>query len=245
MKALRTIGILVLVAGLMLGSVGTVFAKGGSPHDPPGKLPKFEGKRQGFAGNVTKFDPSNGNGGNVTIDRGEEPDVIVSLTDEAIYKIPGEMNKWGDLTVFTETLGGNLSVLEDSERRVVTLAGNLTGTETWKALRFMLLPEQGVQGPALHAHRTGNVTEFNEPSESNFGNITIIDIHGELRFFDLAEGTTYRPKELNDLDPENLKDRVLSKFVTVVIMGDPKLATAKAKVIVVHPRVPEGWPIPS
>ena len=110
-------------------------------------------------------------------------------------------------------------------------------------MKFMLLPEQGVQGPALHAHRTGNVTEFNEPSESNFGNITIIDIHGELRFFDLAEGTTYRPKTLNDLtEPGDLYEAVKDHFVTVVIMGDPKLATAKAKVIVVHPEIPVDWP---
>ena len=241
MKALRTIGILVLVAGLMLGSVGTVFAKGN--HVPPGKPPKFEGQKRGFSGNVTEFDPISGN---VTIDIGEESYATVMLTEAARYKIPRVMNKWGNLTEFTDTLGGDLSVLVDRNRRVVALAGNVTGDPpgpfAGEAVRLMLLPEPGL--PALHAHRTGNVTDFTPGAD---GNITIIDIHGELRLFDLADGTSYRLKGLGEVSdpPEGLT----GSFVTVVIMGDPKVEPgdrAIAKVIVVHPGgVPEGWPTPA
>lgn len=231
MKALRTIGILVLVAGLMLSSVGTVFA-GGPPHDPPGKLPKFQGEKRGFCGNVTAVTVSDGN---VTLlVTKQELSVPIMLTDKARYKIPRVMNKWGNLTEFKGQLeGGNLSALEG--RRVVALAGNVTGT--WEALKLLLLPVPGL--PPLHAHRTGNVTAFNPlPSEDNdnFGNITIEDVHGVSHTFDLAADTTYRPREFSELTETELHDEVIGHFVTVVIKGDPKLKTAKAKAIVVHRR---------
>ena len=232
MKALRTIGILVLVAGLMLGSVGTVFA-GEPPHDPPGKGPKFQEQKRGFSGNVTEVID-----GNVTIDRGQGLTVTVRLTERAQYKIPRVMNKWGTLSQFEEQLEGDLAALEG--RRVVALAGNSTGK--WESLKLLLLPVPGL--PPLHAHRTGNVTEFNPlPSgeNGNFGNITIEDVHGVSHVFNLADDTSYRPKELGEV-PE--PGEVIDHFVTVVIKGDPKLETAKAKAIVVHPRIPEGWPTP-
>lgn len=232
MKALRTIGILVLVAGLLLGSVGTVFAEK-PPDVPPGKLPKFQGEKRGFSGNVT--DVTNGN---VTI-LTEQGIVTVMLTEAARYKIPRVMNKWGNLTEFEDQLEGDFSALID--RRVVALAGNVTGT--WEALKFMLLPVPGLE--PLHAHRTGNVTEFNEPSGSNSGNITIEDVHGVSHTFDLADDMSYRPKELNGLTGLPLQESVVGHFVTVVIKGDPKLETAKAKAIVVHHRIPEGWPTPT
>ena len=233
MKALRTIGILVFVAGLMLSSVGTVFA-GGPPHDPPGKDPKFRGEKRGFCGNVTLITD-----GNVTIDIGQGLTVKVMLIERARYKIPRVMNKWGNLTEFKGQLeGGNLSALEG--RREVTLAGNVTGE--WKALKLLLLPVPGVPGlPPLHAHRTGNVTEFTPGAG---GNITIEDVHGVTHTFDLADDMSYRPKELSGLTGIALYDEVIGHFVTVVIKGDPKLETAKAKAIVVHHRIPEGWPTP-
>ena len=233
MKALRTIGILVLVAGLMLSSVGTVFA-GGPPHDPPGKDPKFRGEKRGFCGNVTLVTD-----GNVTIDRGQGLTVTVRLTERAQYKIPRVMNKWGNLSQFKEQLEGDLATLEG--RRVVTLAGN--GTGKWESLKLLLLPVPGVPGlPPLHAHRTGNVTAFNplpNGENGNFGNITIEDVHGVSHTFDLADDMSYRPKELDELaetEPEELPDAVIDQFVTVVTTGDPKVEQPVAKAIVVHRR---------
>ena len=221
MKALRTIGILVLVAGLMLGSVGTVFA-GEPPDDPPGKGPKFQVKKRGFSGNVTGVTD-----GNVTI-LTEEGLVKVMLTyDEARYKIPRVMNKWGNLTEFKGQLEGNtLAALEG--RRVVTLAGNDTGE--WKALKLMLLPVPGL--PPLHAHRTGNVTEFNPWIEDNdnLGNITIEDVDGVSHTFDVDGNTTFRPRGTT-----SSQITIGSSFVTVVTIGDPKLEPV-AKAIVVHRR---------
>jgi len=229
MKALRTIGILVLVAGLLLGSVGTVFA-GGPPEGTPGKGLKFQGEKQGFSGNVTGVID-----GNVTIDRGKGLTVTVRLTEEAQYKIPRVMNKWSNLSQFKEQLEGDLAALVG--RRVVALAGNSMGK--WESLKLLLLPVPGL--PPLHAHRTGNVTDFTPGAG---GNITIVDIHGELHTFDLAGNATYHPAEFSDLTGDALDIAITGSFVTVVIKGDPKLETAKAKAIVVHPRIPEGWPTP-
>ena len=237
MKALRTIGILVLVAGLMLGSVGTVFAKGGPPEGTPGKGLKFEGKRHGFAGNVTEV--IDGIDGNVTI-RTKLGNVTLMLTEETRYKIPGVMNKWeGNLTKFKSKgeLGEDLDALVG--RRVVALAGNVTeappGTFTGEAVQLMLLPEQGEQGvqglPPLHAHRTGNVTDFTPGAG---GNITIEDVDGVSHTFDVDGNTTYRPKVLGEVPATG---DVKGHFVTVVTTGDPKLepeAKAIAKAIVVH-----------
>jgi len=221
------------MAGLLLGSVGTVFAEG-PPEGTPGKGLKFQDKKQGFSGNVTGVID-----GNVTIDIGQGLTVTVRLTEGAQYKIPRVMNKWSNLFQFKEQLEGDLAALEG--RRVVTLAGN--GTGKWESLKLMLLPVPGL--PPLHAHRTGNVTDF---TPGTGGNITIEDVHGESHTFDLADDVSYRPKTLNDLTDLNeldeLKLEVIGSFVTVVIKGDPKLETAKAKAIVVHPRIPEGWPTP-
>ena len=226
MKALRTIGILVLVAGLMLGSVGTVFA-GGPSNDPPGKGPKFQEQKRGFSGNVTDVID-----GNVTIDRGQGLTVTVRLTERAQYKIPRVMNKWGNLSQFKEQLEGDLAALEG--RRVVALAGN--GTGKWESLKLLLLPVPGL--PPLHAHRTGNVTDFNPGAG---GNITIVDRDNIPHTFYLDDDTSYRPKELGEVpDPGD----VLDHFVTVVITGDPKVEQPVAKAIVVHHRIPEGWPTP-
>ena len=225
MKALRTIGILVLVAGLLLGSVGTVFAE--KPSDVPRGKGLNQGQKRGFAGNVTGV-----TAGNVTILTEEGP-VDVMLPEEARYKIPRVMNKWGNLTAFTNTLGGDLSTAL-FERRVVALAGNSTGG--WEALKLMLLPVPGL--PPIHAHRTGNVTDFTGAD----GNITIEDVHGVSHTFVVDGNTTYRTKELGEV-PEPPGD-LIGSFVTVVIKGNPKLASAKAKVIVVHPEIPVDWPTP-
>jgi hypothetical protein len=229
MKALRTIGISVLVAGLLLGSVGTVFAEK-PPDVPRGQGLKLQGKKQGFAGNVTSVDEVTGN---VTI-LSQKGIVTIMLTEAARYKIPRVMNKWGNLTEFQGQLeGNNLSALID--RRVVALAGNDTETETWEALKFMLLPVPGL--PPLHAHRTGNVTEFNPwiADNGNLGNITIEDVHGATHTFLIDEETTYRPVP----EEEIASEIELGSFVTVVTTGDPKLEPGEkaiAKAIVVHRR---------
>ena len=140
MKGLRIILIFTLVALLVAGSLGTVFAKGGPPADKPGNGPQGKGERQGFAGNVTDVV-----GGNVTIATVEKGSVIVTLTDDTRYKIPSVMNKWSGYGEFITALGGNLIALEG--RRVVALAGNATGT--WEVLKLMALPVPGTQ--PMHA----------------------------------------------------------------------------------------------
>ncbi len=235
MKALRTIGILVLVAVLILSCAGTVFAK--NPHEVhPGKGPKFQGEKQGFSGNVTDVVD-----GNVTILTQPGSTVTVMLTEQGRYKIPRVMNKWGNLTDFVDHLEGNdLASLID--RRVVTQAGNVSGT--WESLKLLLLPVPGL--PPLHAHRTANVTEYNPwiEARATLGNITIEDVHGMIHTFAVDAETTYRPKELNGLPESQLGDAVVGHFVTVVVMGDPKVDSPVAKAVVVHRRMPEGWPTP-
>jgi len=217
MKGLKIVCILTLVALLVLGSVGTVFAKGGPPDDKPVKAPK-----QGFNGNVT-----NVVNGNVTIDTEGKGSVILALTDDARYKIPSVMNQWNDYDAFINALGGNLIALQS--RKVVALAGNDTGI--WKVLQFMVLPAPGTE--PMHAHRVGNVTEFNKPDAGNgwLGNITIIDVHSATHTFGVGNETVYRPKA-KDLGIGNI---TIGSFVTVVITGKEKSQELPvAKAIVLH-----------
>ena len=221
MKGLRIICIFALVALLVLGSVGTVFAKGGSPDDKPVKAPKFQGERQGFTGNVTYVVD-----GNVTIDTEAKGSVILTLTDDARYKIPSVMNQWGTLAQFKSYFeDGNLIALEG--RKVVALAGN--DTEIWRVLQFMALPVPGTE--PMHAHRTGNVTEFNEPDSENgwLGNITIIDVHSATHTFGVGNETVYRPR---GIWAGNI---TVGSFVTAVITGKQKSEDLPvAKAIVLH-----------
>jgi hypothetical protein len=222
MKGLRIICIFALVALLVLGSVGTVFAKGGPAADKPVKDPKSQGEKQGFNGNVT--DVVNGN---VTIDAEGKGSVILALTDDARYKIPSVMNQWNDYDAFINALGGNLVALEG--RKVVALAGNDSGI--WKVLQFMVLPAPGTE--PMHAHRVGNVTEFNKPAPENgwLGNITIIDVHSATHTFGVGNETVYRPKA-KDLGIGNI---TIGSFVTAVITGKEKTEVLPvAKAIVLH-----------
>jgi hypothetical protein len=222
MKGLRIICIFALVALFVLGSMGTVFAKGGPPDDKPVKAPKFQDQKQGFNGNVT--DVVNGN---VTIDTEGKGSVILELTDDARYKIPSVMNQWNNYDAFINALGGNLIALEG--RKVVALAGNVTGT--WEVLKLMALPVPGTE--PMHAHRTGNVTEFNEPDSGNgwLGNITIVDVHSATHTFGVGNETVYRPKA-KDLGAGNI---TIGSFVTAVITGKEKSEDLPvAKAIVLH-----------
>jgi hypothetical protein len=220
MRGLKIVCIITLAALLVLGSAGTVFAKGGPPADNPGKGPEMKGEKQGFSGNVTDVV-----GGNVTIATAEKGDVLVILTDDTKYKMPTVMNKWGSYNEFVTALGGNISDLEG--RRVVALAGNMT--ETWEALKLMALPIPGTQ--PMHAHRAGNVTEFNEPASGNSwtGNITITDVHGATHQFSVGNDTLYRPM---GIVPGNI---TVGSFVTVVTTGEQKSdILPMAKAIVLH-----------
>lgn len=233
MKGLKGIFIIVLAAVLVLGSVGTIFAKG-PPASPPGKEgPKFQGEKQGFFGNVTAV-----HDGNVTVAT-EKGNVTITLNDTAKYKIVREMNKWGNLTAFESNLGGISAIVGD---RVVFLAGNATGA--LELLKFMVLPMPGTQ--PLHAHQTGLVYEFHAPSGNITGNITIVDVHGVHHMFAVGNSTVYRPMGIGAGNITADKTLGNSSFVTVVTTGNPEVQPPPlAKAIVLHASQPEGWPKPT
>ncbi len=229
MKGLRGIFIVVLAAALVLGSIGTVFAKG-PPSTPPGKEDAGSHAKQGFFGNVTAV-----NDGNVSIAT-QQGNVTVTLSDNAKYKIVRVMNKWGDLTEFESNLG-NLSALVGD--RVVFLAGNVTGT--LDVLRFMVLPMPGTQ--PLFAHQTGLVYEFNAPSGNSTGNITIVDVHGVHHTFIVGNDTIYRPMGIGAGNITGNVTLTNASFVTLVTTGNPDVqAPPLAKAIVLHANGPEDWP---
>lgn len=233
MKGLRSICIIALAVVLILSSVGTVFAKG--PPDGDHGKNKSQGEKQGFVGNVSAVSD-----GNVTIVTEQGWTGNITLKDEASYKIPRVMNKWGNLSEFINNLGGNLIALQG--RRVVVLAGNASGI--WEALKLLALPVPGTQ--PLHAHRTGLVYEFNKPSDSSTGNITIVDVHGVHHTFTVGNSTVtlYRPigTEAGNITADITLQN--SSLVTVVTTGNPKAEPPLlAKAIVLHPGRPEGWPI--
>lgn len=245
MKGLRVILIFALVAFLVAGSLGTVYAKGGPP-DKPEKGQKFQGEKQGFSGNVTSV--VGGATGNVTLVTEDGWTVTVALNANTMYKVTKAMNKWSkDYSAFVTALGGNITNLEGM--KIVVLAGNVTGTApsfSGTAIKLMAL-----QRPATpqHAHRTGVVTEFNKPSGTSNGNITIIDVHGGNHTFTIvANITVYHPTGIWEgnitADPTPPYDS--GSFVTVVTTGDPKVELVRpAKAIVLHASMPEVWPKPN
>jgi hypothetical protein len=227
MKGLRIICIFALVALFVLGSMGTVFAKG-PQDDNHGKGTK--GAKQGFAGNVTDVVD-----GNVTLALNDGVPVNLLAGGQLWYKIPREINIWqqGNITDVIQAVDGKLI-----GRRAVVQAGNYSGD--WVVLKFMVLPIPASQ--PMHAHHTGNVTVFNEPSGGINGNITITDVHGEPHQFTVGNSsvTVYHPKgtEADDINP--------GSFVTVVVDPKTKLDNMPlAKAIVFHANIPEGWPTPA
>ncbi len=225
MKILRTIGILALVAGLVLGGVSSVLAQG-----PPNK--------RGLFGTVTSV---------ATITSGVE--YLISLETElgtvdvtingtgAKYMVPGETKGPKDLDRFLEIVDenddGDLEELVD--RKLAVLVKDIAeyGTPppdfTATAIRLMLIPSPS--SPPSHAHRVGIVDTFTEGTS-----ITIIDKDGESHTFTL-NGTVYRP---DDIDME----AIIGGFVTVVTKGDPKLPDLIAKAIVLHEDLPDWAPEP-
>jgi len=225
MKILRTIGILALVTGLVLGGVSSVLAQG-----PPNK--------RGLFGTVSSVD---------TITSGEE--YLISLETElgtvdvtinetgTQYMVPKETRGPKGLETFIDKVDenddGDLEELVD--RRMAVLVKDITeyGTPppdfTATAIRLILIPSPS--SPPLHAHRVGIVDAFTEGSS-----ITIIDKDGEPHTFTL-NGTVYRP---DDIDME----AITGGFVTVVTKGDPKLPDLIAKAIVLHEDLPDWAPEP-
>ncbi len=230
MKTLRTMGILALVAGLVLGGVSSAFAQG-----PPNK--------RGLFGTVSSVD---------TITSGEE--YVISLDTElgtvdvtingtgTKYMVPRETRGPKNLETFIDKVDenddGDLEELEG--RRLAVLVKDLAEDGnppdfTATAIRLMLIPS--LNSPPLHAHRVGIVQDFTAGSG---GSIEIIDNHGVNHTFDVNEDTVYRPEgttagDITDSDPWS--------FVTVVTKGDPKLGPA-AKAIVLQEGLPEWWPLP-
>ncbi len=220
MKILRTIGILALVTGLVLGGVSSVFAKG-PPDDPPGGGPHSPGKR-GLFGTADSI-----NGYDVTLVTKDGSTVVITLTDTAKYMVPGKTKGPVDRDDFETILGGDITAIE-GERIAVLVT--FTNEDTADVRRLMLIPS--LSAPPVHAHRVGVVQAFTAGTS-----IEIIDNHGVNHTFDVSEDTVYRPDTITyeDITPE--------VYVTVVIKGDPKVGVV-AKAIVLHDELPDWWPLP-
>jgi len=230
MKTLRTISVLLLVFGLLLGSISSVFAQ-----NPPEKTPTahptsppLTGQRQGFFGNVTAV-----SAGNITLATQEGWTVVLELQETTRYNLPGETG-WVNLNDFTTALGGSLNALVG--RRIVVLTSNVTGSPpgpfVGNAVKVMTIPNP--QQP-LFAHRTGIVVQF-EVGTSGNGSITIVDVHNASHQFTIVGNETlYFPSGTKSSDIQ-----ISDSFVTVVTTANPELQPA-AKAIVLHERIPTGW----
>lgn len=227
MKILRAIGILALVAGLVLGGEGSVFANG-KPDEPPGG--GQHSPKHGLFGTVASV---------ATITGGEEYlieletkqgtfDVTADVT--AKYMVPRETHGSKDLATFLGIVGDPPAI----EGRRLAVLVTLTNEFTANAIRLMLIPSPGSR--PLHAHRVGvvEVGAFN-PDTS----ITITDRYGEHYTFTLS-GTVYRPDTIAGLTGTALEAEIIGGCVTVVTKGDPKLGPV-AKAIVLHDEMP-SWP---
>ncbi len=234
MKILRTVGILALVAGLVLGGAGSAFAQG-PPEDPPGGGPHSPGKR-GLFGTVTSTA-----GYDVTLVTKEGSTVEVTLTETANYVVPKETKGPVDRDDFEMILDGNVDedITAIEGRRIAVLVkdiaeGGNPPDFTATAIRLMLIPSPS--SPPTHAHRVGIVDAFTAGTS-----ITIIDKDGDPHTFDL-NGTVYRPDEIAELTGTELEEALADGFVTVVTKGDPKLPNPVAKAIVLHDELPEWAP---
>lgn len=221
MKILRTMGILALVAGLVLGGAGSVFAQG---------QPK-----RGFFGTVSSVTTITSEEEYVIeLDTADWGTVDITADDTTKYMVPRETRGPKGLDRFLEIVdeGDNGHLEELVDRRLAVLAANVVGDPpnvSGDAVRLMLIPSHS--SPPSHAHRVGIVDAFTAGSS-----ITINDKDGEPHTFDLDVTTVYRP-ELTESG-----DIVVGSPVTVVTTGDPKLGTAIAKAIVLHDELPDWAP---
>lgn len=242
MKTLRTIGILAIVAGLMIGGTGNVFAKG-PPDEPPGSGPHSPGKR-GLFGTVDSAD-----GYDITLVTKEGSTVEVTLTDTAKYMVPKESKGPVDRDGFETILDGNVDgdITAIVERRIAVLV-TFTGESTADAMRLMLIPSPS--SAPTHAHRVGIVTPeftpYNPGENGSDGSIEIIDKDGVSHTFTITEDTVYRPSAedggISELQGEDLIAALVDGCVTVVTKGDPKKGP-EAKAIVLHEELPD-WAQP-
>ena len=239
MKILRTIGILALVAGLVLGGTGSALAQG-PPDGPPGGGPHSPGKR-GLFGTVTSIE---------TITGGEEyvisldtklGAVDLTITGTAKYMVPRETQGPKDLATFLGIVDENENDdLEELVGRRLAVLVTLTNESTADAIRLMLIPSPAHH---RHMHRVGvvEVGAF-DPGTS----ITIIDKDGESHTFTVSEDTVYRPSAeddgISELTGDALIEAITGGCVTVVTTGDPKLPDPIAKAIVLHDELPDWAP---
>jgi len=236
MKILRTVGILALVAGLLLGGGGTAFAekppdvpRGGGPHSP--------GKR-GLSGNVTSVE---------TITAGEEyvieletkqwGTVHVTANVTAKYMVPRETKGPKDLATFLEIVGDPPAI---EGRRLAVLVTNFVEGGyvpiTADAIRLMLIPSP--DSPPSWVHRVGVVdtfTPYDPGPPAADGEILILDKDGVSHTFTINEDTVYRPDTIAGLTGTDLELAITGGFVTVVTKGDPQADPPPvAKAIVLH-----------
>ena len=231
MKILRTMGILALVAGLVLGGAGSVFAQG-PPEDPPGG--GSHSPKHGLFGTVASVATITG-GYVIELDT-EEGTFDVTADDTAKYMVPRETRGPKDLATFVGIVDENEDGdLEELGGRRVAVLVTLTNEFTADAVRLMLIPSPGSR--PLHAHRVGvvEVGAF-DPAAS----ITIIARDGESYPFAVNGATIYRPDTIAELTGEDLIEAITGGCVTVVTKGDPKLGPV-AKAIVLHEGLPEWW----
>jgi hypothetical protein len=225
MKGLRSVLILVLVAGLMLASVGSVLAQGSTDAAVGGQPnPGSHAPWRAFFGNVTEV-----NGDNITIATKYSGDVAIAVKPMTRCKILGD-RLWVNLEEFTKQLGGNLSALQG--KRVAVVAINVqgsTGELTGDAVLFVVMEPLLV----MPIHQTTGVVTYFTPGAG--GNITIKDIRGTTYSFTIGNDTRYSPAGMG---PGNIT--VNRSFVTVVSRGRLD-AHPVAKIIVIHNMIPIGW----
>jgi hypothetical protein len=233
MKTLRTIGILALVAGLVLGGAGSAFAEG--PPDPPGGGP--HSPKHGLFGTVLSVTPITG--GYVIELETEEGTFDITADDTTKYMAPTKTKGPVTLADFV-TVGLDGDIANIVGRRLAVLAGDVVevtpGEFTATAIRLMLIPSS--DSPPSWVHRVGVVdtfTPYDPGPPTADGEILIVDKDDVDHTFTINEDTVYRP---HDID----MGAITGGFVTVVTKGDPKLTPPLvAKAIVLHELPLPDW----
>lgn len=219
MKILRTIGILALVAGLLLGGAGSAFAKE-PPDRPPGGGPHSPGKR-GLFGTVTSVATVTANVTYLISLETKQGTFDITADDTAKYMVPRETHGPKDLATFLGIVGDPPAI----EGRRVAVLVTFTNEFTADAIRLMLIPSA-----PLHFHRVGVVDTFDAGEGGNI----IISRDGVSYEFGVSDDTIYRPAEIAELPETELEAAITGGYVTVVTKGDPKKADPEAKAIVLH-----------
>jgi hypothetical protein len=217
-----------LVAGLILVSVGSVFAQNSTDAAVARQSnPVSHTPWRALFGNVTTV-----NGNNITIATKYSGNVVVMLTEITRCEILGNTG-WLKLDEFTSKLGGNLSALEGDSVAVVAIdVQGAPGSLTGDAVLFVVMKPIIVM--PIH-QTTGIVTAYTPYTAGRDGNITIKDIHGASYSFIIGNDTRYNP---GGMGPGNIT--VNKSFVTVVSRGKLN-AGPVAKMIVIYNMIPQGW----